>query len=211
MDRNKPKVGFSFLLIGALLIIIYLLQISISGFTDIFVLNINAMEGEFWRFFTAMFLHGSLSHLLSNLFALMLFGVILESLVGTRNFLVVYIAAGLLANIFSVFFYPSSLGASGAIYGIIGCITILRPTMMIWAFGVIVPMFIAALFWVAVDLFGVFVPDGVGHIAHLSGIVVGFFMGFILIRKKLFRRGKKSNKIKLDEAYMVEWERRFMK
>ena len=89
-ERNLgPSVGISFLLVAICLIVVFVLQVAVSGFTELFVLNEGVFEGELWRFVTAMFLHGSVSHLLSNLFALMLFGVILESLIGTRRFLLV--------------------------------------------------------------------------------------------------------------------------
>ena len=215
-ERNLgPSVGISFLLVAICLIVVFVLQVAVSGFTELFVLNEGVFEGELWRFVTAMFLHGSVSHLLSNLFALMLFGVILESLIGTRRFLLVYLLSGVLANVFSVFFYPSSLGASGAIFGIIGCITVLRPTMMIWAFGVVVPMFIASIIYVLVDVFGLFIPDGIGHIAHLSGIVVGLLCGLFFIRSKVFRkdvgRREKRDKVVLNEEYMQAWEDRFIR
>jgi len=98
-------------------------------------LNGDAFDGEIWRFLTAVFLHGGVGHILFNGFALLLFGSILERFVGGRRFLIVFFVTGILANLISVNFYSSSLGASGAIFGVIGALVIVRPGLTVWAFG----------------------------------------------------------------------------
>ena len=137
MIKNK----FYALWLALICIVIFIAQTLISGFTDLFLLNNQALGVEFYRFITAIFLHGSLSHLVFNLFALIFFGLILEKFIGSKKFLLVFFISGVLANIFSVFFYPSSLGASGAIFGIIGCLTILKPLMTVWAYALPLPLF----------------------------------------------------------------------
>ena len=122
-------------------IFVFILQTAIKGVTEQFVLNENSFIQP-WRFLTAIFLHGGLLHLLYNMFALVLFGLFLEGLIGGRKFLLVFFVSGILANIISVFFYPSSLGASGAISGIIGALIIVRPMLVVWAFGLPMPIFI---------------------------------------------------------------------
>lgn len=167
--------------------VVFILQIIIPKFTELFVLNQKAPTNfQFWRYLTSIFLHGSLTHLLFNLFALFFFGIILEKEVGSRNFLIVFFFSGILANLIAVNFYPSSLGASGAIYGIIGALTIIKPLMMVWTFGLIMPMFIASILWVTADVLrtlGAFGQTNIGSIAHLSGIAIGILCG-ILLRKK---------------------------
>jgi len=196
-------------------IIIFVLQLIIPGFTDYLILNQNALSGEIWRFVTAIFLHGSFSHLLLNMFALILFGLILESLIGSRRFLVVFLVSGVIANVISVFFYSSSLGASGAIFGVLGALTIIRPMMTIFVYYLPMPMFIAAIIWIGIDLWGIVNPSNVGNIAHLSGIVVGFIAGFYY-RIKHFKKEKiKDNysisRIHIPEKEMRNWEDRFMR
>ncbi len=213
----KKKFIFYFLWLSLICLAVFLLQISISGFTELFVLNSRAINNyEFWRFLTPIFLHGSLTHLVYNLFALLLFGFILERLIGSKRFLFVFLLSGIIANIIAVNFYESSLGASGAIYGIIGCITILKPFMMVWAFGLIMPMFIAAIVWILGDILGIFIPDGVGNIAHLSGILVGFIIGLIIRRlrnqkERKISNPRKSYNIIIPEPYIRGWEDRNMK
>jgi len=187
---------------------VFIVQTISSGFTDALVLN-QASYFEPWRFLTSIFLHGGLAHLLYNLFALALFGSILEKLIGRKKFLTVFFLSGLLANLVAVNFYSSSLGASGAIYGILGCLTIIRPRMVVWVYSLPMPMFVAAILWIAGSILGIFIPDSTGHIAHLSGIIVGLLFGF-LIRMRMPRKMSYTRKIEIPEDYMREWEKSYM-
>lgn len=203
-----PKIKFYSLWLCLICIIVFILQLLISGFSELFVLNKSALYNyEFWRFVSSIFLHASLPHLLYNLFALALFGFILEKLIGSKRFLIVFFASGIIANLIAVNFYDSSLGVSGAIYGILGCLAVLRPLMMIWAFGFPMPMFIAAIVWVGAGILGVFMPSNVGDIAHLSGIFIGFLFGLILTEW----RTTKKELIKFPEGYMRVWENEHMR
>jgi uncharacterized protein len=205
------KIKFYFLWLSLICIGAFILQVLIQGVTELFLLNNKAVyKYEVWRFVTAIFMHGGVVHLLYNLVALLFFGIVLENLIGSKRFLIIFLFSGIIANIVSVNFYPASLGASGAIMGIIGALTIIRPMMMVWAFGLILPMFIAAILWVIGDTLGIFMPSGVGNIAHLSGIAVGFLTGF-LMRKLVRENKKKSEKIKIPEDYMKSWEDRYMR
>ena len=135
---------FYSLYLSIIMIGIFILQNlpGIPGFTDLFLLNQDALTNfQIWRYVTAIFLHGSITHLAFNLFALFFFGLVLEKTVGTKNFMITFFTTGIIANIISVNFYNSSLGASGAIYGVIGAAAILRPMMMVFSFGAIIPMF----------------------------------------------------------------------
>lgn len=199
------KFPFIFLTLVIINIIMFILQLSIPNFTDMLVLNKSALNGEYWRFITAMFAHGGISHIVYNMFALVIFGFILEKVIKSRNFLIVYFISGIIANIISVNFYDSSLGASGAIMGIIGCLAVLRPKMGVFAFGIILPMFAAAILWILGDVIGVFYPTGTGNIAHLSGVAVGILAGVLLLRR--FREQKsRAQNLRLPESYMRNWE-----
>lgn len=211
----KLKIKLYFLWLSLICIGVFILQNlpGIPGFTETFVLNSSAVDGwQVWRFVSAIFLHGSLVHLIYNLFALLLFGFILEKLIGSRRFLILFFVSGIVANIVAVNFYNSSLGASGAIYGILGAIVILRPMMMVWAFGLMMPMFIAGILWIVGDVMGVFGfgNRGIGNIAHLGGIFVGLLYGLVL-RFLIRGRVDKEEKVELDEEVVEEWERDWMR
>jgi membrane associated rhomboid family serine protease len=190
----------------------FILQLIIPGFTDSLVLDKSAIYNfEIWRFLTAIFLHGGLPHLFYNMVALVLFGLILEKMIGSRKFLLVFFASGIIANIIAVNFYDSSLGASGSIMGIIGCLAAIQPFKMVWAYGP-VPVIVASIAYVIIDIFGVFYPTGTGNIAHLSGIGVGLIAGLLIriIYKDKFKRVRKE-RIRIPENYMRYWEDNYMK
>ncbi len=194
---------YAFKLTG-IAVVVFALQ-TIPGFTELFFLDAGAWQ-EVWRFITSIFLHGDLPHLLYNGFALVLFGSILERLIGGKKFLIVFFVSGILANLVSVNFYQASLGASGAVFGIIGALIIVRPGQMVWAFGLPMPIFIAGILWVIGDVIGLFVPSGIANIAHLSGLGFGLVLGF------WFRHGvgKRKRRFIVDERAIRRWEGEWM-
>lgn len=202
MARNK----YLTLWISLILVIIFVIQQIIPGFTESFLLTSDSLSSP-WRFLTAVFLHGGIVHLFYNLFALILFGIMLESLIGSKKFFWLFLISGILANVASFWFYPSSLGASGAIMAIIGCLAVLRPLMTVWAFSLPMPMFIAAILWVGGSVMGIFGfgDQSTGYIAHLAGIVIGLGYGFYL-RLKFPQKKNFEQKIIIDEDSMRRWE-----
>ena len=70
-------------------------------------------------------------------------------------------------------------------------------------------MFLAAIIWTVGSVLGIFIPSNIGHIAHLSGILVGLVFG-IIIRMRM-PKTKKKQEVKIPERYMREWERRYMR
>jgi len=205
------KFNFYALKLSGIIIIIFLLQLLISGFTELFVLNSFAFT-QVWRFLTAVFLHGGLGHLVYNLFALALFGSILEKLIGGRKFLIVFFVTGILANIISVNFYSSSLGASGAIFGIIGALIYVRPMQAVWAFGLPMPIFVAGIFWGVGDIIGAVgyfsgnPLDNTGNLAHLSGMAFGLILGALYRGRKR----KRNPGIIIDEKGVRDWEDNYL-
>ena len=181
---KKDKFRFYALKLCGLMFVVFLIQLLFEGFTELFLLD-SGYYVEVWRFISAIFLHGRLAHLLYNIFALGLFGSMLERLIGSRRFLIVFFASGILANIVSVNFYDSSLGASGAIFGVIGALIVVRPLMVVWAFGLPMPLFIAGILWAVGDLIGLFVPSNVANLAHLSGMFFGLLLGIFYRKKSL--------------------------
>jgi membrane associated rhomboid family serine protease len=175
-----------------------------------------------WQFITAIFLHGSVTHLIYNLFALIFFGFITERLIGSKKFIILYLGSGILANLISFIIYPnqSALGASGAIMALIGIVAILKPMMTVWAFGIIMPMFILAIVWIAGSILGIFGlgDQTIGYLAHLTGILMGVIYGIYLrIRKREEKNSLRSNalsfktKIILPEDSMRRWENYYLK
>lgn len=211
---NTQKFRFYALWLSLVCIVVFVLQLAISGFTKIFMLTPDALSMP-WQFLTAVFLHGSVVHLLYNLFALVLFGLMLEKFIGGRRFLILFFISGIFANIISFIAYPSqnSLGASGAIMAVIGVVAVLKPMMTIWLYSMPMPMFIAAILWVGGSVLGIFGfgDQNIGYLAHLSGIFIGIFYGFYLrIRAQKRMQNNQivfERKIVIPEESMRGWEK----
>lgn len=193
------------LILAALCIIMFAAQQLIPMLTESLLLNPLAWSQP-WRFLTAIFTHGSLVHLLYNAFALALFGTLLENLLSPRKFIFIFLSTGILANLISVALYPASLGASGAIFGIIGTLTLIRPMLVVWAFGIPMPLFLASLLWALGDLVGIFVPSNVANLAHLAGLAAGILIGIIYRSSLHSFRTKSPYRIAFNEHAIRRWE-----
>ena len=134
-----------------------------------------------WQPVTYIFLHGGLMHLIMNLFALWMFGSELEYQWGTSFFLKYFFITGIGAGLCTALFNPSSriptIGASGAIYGILLAFAITYPNRIIYLnflFPIKAKYF--ALIFGLIEFYSTVSQrvDGVAHIAHLGGMVVAF-------------------------------------
>ena len=199
----------TFILIAAC-VIAFLLQLALPEFTEIFLLISEKAAAEPWRLISSIFLHGDFLHLGYNMIALFFFGLALESIVGARIFLFLFFLAGIDASFASLFFYERSLGASGAVFGIIGTLAVLRPRMTAFALGVPMPMIAAAAAYLVLDILGVFYPSNIANIAHIAGLFVGAAAG-LLLRRKFPEPEKKKQRKAVSENELDEWEDRWMK
>jgi membrane associated rhomboid family serine protease len=197
------------LVLVAVCVLVFMLQLSYETFTDEFLLYSTDVLSRPWILVTSIFLHGGMEHLMYNMLALGLFGLILESIVGSRRFILIFFATGIIASIGSAFFYEASLGASGAIMGIIGALAVLRPKMMVWAMGVPMPLVVAAGLWAFIDLAGMFYPSQTANAAHLFGLAAGIVIG-LKIRGRYFLKPKPKTMV-LNEKDIDEWEDEYMK
>lgn len=144
-----------------------------------------------WQLVTYMFMHGGFMHLLFNMIALWMFGMELENIWGAKKFLTYYLLCGVGAGLSNLLIAPlftdvgPTVGASGAIYGILIAFGMMFPERPIFVY-LILP--IRAKFFVLIYVllevyFGVTgTADGVAHFAHLGGAAVGCI--YILIDQR---------------------------
>jgi membrane associated rhomboid family serine protease len=139
-------------------------------------------DGAYWQPITYLFVHRDFVHLLFNMLALWWFGSDLERGWGARKFLRYYLFCGIGAGLVSVFFNIPTIGASGAIYGLLLAYGLLFPDRVLYIYFVI-PLkakycvFFFGLFELAAILWGG--SGGVNNVAHLSGLVFGLvWFGF---------------------------------
>lgn len=152
---------------------------------------------------TSMFMHGGWAHLLGNMLFLWVFGDNLENRLGPGRYLIFYLVCGIVASLCHVFFAGSdaivpSLGASGAISGVMGGYLLLFPSRRVKVFmgrGIgEVPAFVALGIWIVFQVIsqmgvlgGEQAGGGVAYLAHIGG----FAAGLLLI--KLFDKGATKN------------------
>ena len=82
-----------------------------------------------------------------------------------------------------------------------------RPLLMVFAFGLPMPIFIAGILWAFGDFIGIFVPSNIGNIAHLVGMGVGLLFGLVL---RSWRKNLRRN-IRIDENKMRNWENFYLR
>ncbi len=141
------------------------------------------IDGQFWRFFTSMFLHIGLFHILMNMFCLATSGPLVERFLGHFGFAALYMLSGIGGSIASLWAHPMyvSAGASGAIFGIFGGLLgflLLRHRDVPSA--VLKPMRVGAIAFVGYNtLFSLSIP-GIDMAAHLGGLASGFVCGLLM-------------------------------
>lgn len=244
--RNIPTVTKNLLIINVLAYLVGMLFGNrAGGLNDLFGLHFFlAPDFGVYQLVTYMFMHASLSHLFFNMFALWMFGCIVERTWGARKFLFYYMACGIGAGLLQemaqfVQFYMlaaenihgfsvsqimtvakasavginlwTTVGASGAIYGILLAFGMLYPEERMFIFPLPVP--IKAKFFVvgyaAIELFMAFSTsgDGVAHLAHLGGML----FGFLLIRYWRRHPGRGYNRVggrQFFDSMRSSWEQR---
>jgi membrane associated rhomboid family serine protease len=185
VNLKKQYYWNSALILIGLNVLMFVLQQVIPGMTESLLLDSSRVWSEPWRLLTSMFLHADIWHILFNMYALFIFGILIEQRIGSKRFLFAYFAFGILAGIGASFFYPKALGASGAIMSILGLTIMLLPDMKVLFFFVIpMSMRTAGIIFAIVDIVGIFIPMGVANIAHLVGLAFGLLYGWYLIRRK---------------------------
>ncbi|MFX1389179.1 MAG: rhomboid family intramembrane serine protease [Promethearchaeota archaeon] len=145
-------------------------------------INRNIIEDyELWRLLTSMFIHGDLIHLFSNMFGLFLFGVTVEinKNISKYQYLIIYFVSGLIGNLFTLILFPLnsiSLGASGAIFGLLGVSFIIIATDYR-------PLLFFSLFYIIFFIALSFTP-GINYWAHLFGLLGGIIFGYLFYWRK---------------------------
>ena len=182
MDDSHP-VRWTYILIG-FIVFIFVLQ-NLTTTWGIFVFYPAYAFKYPWMFITSIFFHAGVDHILVNMLVFFYFGTYLERSIGSKRLLLVFFLAGIIGNfgylITSTNPYVPALGASGAIYGVMGTLAVLEPFLIVYiGFIVPVPMILAMLGYAALDLAGLFAPSDVAHGAHIAGLAVGVLFGLYL-------------------------------
>ena len=155
-------------------------------------------NGWIWTFVTYMFMHGSISHVLFNMFGLFIFGRQVEYQMGSREFLLYYFLTGALAGIFSFFVFVFSgnhwvflMGASGALYAVMLAYAIFFPNSIIYIWGILplrAPIMVLGYTVLALFFSVSGMNPGVAHFTHLAGFGFGWLYFVFRFRVNPWRR-----------------------
>lgn len=143
--------------------------------------GVSISRGEYWRLITPIFMHIGFFHLVSNTIALIIFGPIMEKVLGPYKFLIIYLITGVWGNIASFLSsYAIGAGASGALFGLAGSyaayLYINRGNLGNWGREALI-----GLGWiVGINLIFGFTMNGIDNSAHLGGLVSGWVIGILL-------------------------------
>lgn len=176
---------------------VFALQIlSRHSLTQVISLDFGSLlKGEIWRLGTHLFAHGGFGHILFNMWGLWIFGQVVEQRIGGHRLLQLYLLSGLVAAGTWLLFnstprpvgmlgltviktYPSVLGASGALFGILVAAAILDPNRMFMLLIPPIPMRLKtlAIVYGCIELIAIFNQQGsnIAHLAHVGGMLGGY-------------------------------------
>ena len=169
-QSKVPYITYGLIVINILAYIITVLTGSVNDFVNYAPV---VREGEYYRLITSMFLHGNILHLAFNMYALYILGSQLEGVLGKVKYFIIYMVAGLSGSILSMMFNGASagsLGASGAIFGLMGALVYFGWHYRVYLGNVvkqqIIPLIILNL------LIG-FSVSGIDNFAHIGGLIGG--------------------------------------
>lgn len=166
-----------------IMVALFILQNISEPLTYLFYFDPSKVLSQPWLFITSMFLHGGVMHLFFNGWALFLFGPFLERRVGGKEFLKIFFASGIAGSLLYwitilIGIIPPipALGASGAIFGVMGALAVFEPNLRIFIWFIPMRMKEAIVLWFILEFLGTFdISSGVASAAHLGGLIFGYF------------------------------------
>jgi membrane associated rhomboid family serine protease len=137
---------------------------------------VGVAHGEWWRLVTAAFLHYGPFHLLINMYSLYFAGSLLEQVIGRWRFLLLYLASGIAGSAGALWLSPNGLtvGASGAIFGILGALFVLERSRHIATGGQVAML-------IVLNLVFTFAVSGISVGGHIGGLIAGVALMYALL------------------------------
>ena len=167
-----PMITYILIAINVILFIIPLLFGEYNSLINNFCVDTSLIRsGQYYRILTGIFLHGSILHLLFNCYALFVIGSQVENFMGKFKYLIIYLFSGICGSIFSMIFssYPS-IGASGAIFGLMGALVYFGYHYRVYLGNVVKSQIIPLIL---LNLCIGFLSSGIDNFAHIGGLIGG--------------------------------------
>lgn len=201
-DIFKPKKIVVTKVLIVLNILLYLISLFLTNnFTaSIIILGANNRElvlnGEFYRLIFSTFLHGSIIHLLVNMYSLWIIGKEVETYFGKIKFIVIYLLSAFMGGLFSIIFIKNgiSIGASGAIFGLLGSLLYFGYHYRLYLSNALTKQIIPII---VINLVLGFSLSGIDNAAHIGGLIGGYLATMMVGLKY------KSNKTEIINGTVV--------
>lgn len=174
----RAKAPATMAIIGTI-VFVYLLQILVGGeVVQALALSPSLIDaGEWWRLLTPILVHGGALHLFLNMYILFIYGPNVEEAFGTVRFVAMFLIAGFMGSAFSYAFPPdnASVGASGAIFGVVGILVVYLYRRRRTSF---MAQYLRGMgFFIVANLVFGFIFPGIDNFAHIGGLVGGALLG----------------------------------
>lgn len=180
-------------------VVLWLLNQVSGGYVNAWLSFYTPLVGsQPWRLITGLFVHSSFFHILFNMWAVWIFGRMLENILGTWRFLALYFLAGLGGDLAVAWLSPGTqvVGASGAIFGLFAAFFVIQRSLGYNAVQLLVIM--------GLNLVVGFLPGtNISWQAHVGGIVLGFITGFVFARTRNVRQRRLQIGLLVAEAVVV--------
>ncbi len=198
---NLLGVNLTLIAINVILFIVFfiLIEYNVLSIETIAIKPANIVQGKYlWTFLTSMFMHGGIGHLFVNMFSMVFIGSLVEKLLGKKRYFWFYIISGLVASLFFVIFayilflmgYPQdfnavAVGASGALFALVGFLMVITPNLPVLLFFIIPSKMkyagpgLLIILW----LISVLADLPIGNTAHFGGLIAGVAYGFYIKKK----------------------------
>ncbi len=194
---GRLSVNTTLIFANVVLFILFMILISTEALSiDTIALQpANIFLGQYvWTFLTSMFMHGNFFHLFVNMLSLFFIGSLVEKILGQKRYLGFYLIAGLIAGLFFVLFslvFPSdfnayAVGASGALFGLVGLLVLLTPNLPVYIMFIPIPVkmkYAAPGLLIVLWIISATTNLGIGNTAHFGGLVIGLIYGIYLRRR----------------------------
>ena len=202
------SVNATLILVNVILFVLFLILISTEFLSIDFIAlqPANIFAGQYvWTFLTSMFMHGNFFHLFVNMLSLFFIGSLVEKILGQKRYIWFYLISGLVAGLFFVFsslIFPSdfsayAVGASGALFGLVGILVLLTPNLPVYVMFIPIPIkmkYAAPGLLIVLWIISATTSLGIGNTAHLGGLIMGLAYGIYL-------RTKYPNKIRAIQRH----------
>lgn len=182
LAASSPIVVYVIL---GMILIVYMFPVTFGVLRELGIHRVSVAKGEYWRFFSSLFVHTDLRHLLLNSILLLFFGLKVERVFGPWRFTTLFIVSGIMGGVFSYLLGKASLsvGSSGAIFGLMGTTIVyyysyrdqlgeVAKNNLAYAVGILIVNFIYG-----------FIQPNIDNWAHIGGLIAGTILAYLILPK----------------------------